>query len=460
MRVREHIGRTVKLAMPVAASQVSDMLVWTADSIMVGALGAVPLAAVALAGASTSIPLLFSVGYTAAMTPLIGHAVGSGDWEGAGRFARAGARVSLIACAAIIFILLALSPWLTTILGTSEQVGTLAIPYFRWLALSFIFRIAFGLFKQTAEALHDTRSAMIMNVGSNIVNVFFNWVFIYGNLGMPEMGVEGAGFATFLARVAAAGAAYLVFIRSDLFAPLRTVLQRQMSTVLDRRSIVRIIKDGTGIGLQIIVEVLGFAFGAIMIGWIGATELAAHNISINPASITFIVALGLSSAATIRVSRARGAGDLQGARNAAIAAFAIVLIYMILVACFYVLVRYELPKVYVSDAAVIGIASTLLLWAAAFSIFDGLQVVGLGILRGYGDIRVPTLWAAVSYLVITIPAGYLAAFTFGMGPAGIWLGYLLGLIVASTAYVFRILKIFRHPELAAPRTEEVDPLLS
>jgi len=112
----------------------------------------------------------------------------------------------------------------------------------------------------------------------------------------------------------------------------------------------------------------------------------------------------------------------------------------------------------VDDAAVIAIASHLLLWAGAFSVFDGIQVVSLGILRGYGDIRIPTIWAAVSYLAITIPTGYVAAFHLGMGPAGIWLGYLLGLIVASSAYVYRFRRVVKHPEFAAPQNEEVDPL--
>ena len=460
MQVKEHIGKTVRLAIPVALSQVSDMLVLTADSIMVGALGAVPLAAVALSGAATSIPLLFTVGYTAAITPLVSHAIGSGDIEGAVRFVRAGSIVSFCAAALVVGALLLMSPWIEFFLGTSQEIAAAAIPFFRWISLSFIFRILFGIFKQASEGLHNTRAPMIMNIGSNVLNVFFCWLFIYGNMGMPRMGTEGAGLATFLARAAAAAAALLVFVRADFFSDMRAELRRQFRVAIPRESVVRLLKDGTGIGLQIIVEVLGFATGAIMIGWIGATELAAHNISINPASITFMVALGLGSAATMRVSRARGEGDWLGARNAGIAAFAIVVAYMLVVASLYILVRYDLPQVYVNDPAVIQIASTLLIWAAAFSLFDGIQVVGLGILRGYGDIRVPTIWAAISYLLITIPVGYAAAFTFDMGPAGIWLGYLLGLIVASTAYVIRFIRVVRHPERSAPQTATADQTLS
>jgi MATE family multidrug resistance protein len=288
--------------------------------------------------------------------------------------------------------------------------------------------------------------------------VILNWIFIYGELGAPAMGAEGAGLATFLARALGAAAAWVVWVKADFMKEVNAELKRQWGRSDLRKSIRQILKDGTGIGLQIIVEVSGFAFGAIMIGWIGATELAAHNVSINPAAITFMVAFGLGSAATIRVSRHRGEGNWKGARNAGIAALVIVLIYMVVVAAFYTLTRYELPKLYIADPAVIELASQLLLWAGAFSIFDGLQVVALGILRGYGDIRVPTIWAAISYLVVTIPAGYIFTFPLGMGPAGVWLGYLLGLMIACVAYLWRFRLIVNRPEMAAPQSEEVDPL--
>ena len=198
---------------------------------------------------------------------------------------------------------------------------------------------------------------------------------------------------------------------------------------------------------------MGFASGAIMMGWISANALAAHQVAMNPASITFMVALGLGSAATIRVSNLRGEGDLQGAHRAGQVALGLVIVYMLLVAVAYALLRFQIPLLYIDDHAVVELAATLLLWAGAFSLFDGVQVVGLGILRGYNDIRIPTILAMVSYLAITIPASYLAAFTFGLGPSGVWLGYLVGLAFASTAYVWRIMRLEHHPEEMPPETE-------
>ena len=459
MRLRKHIQRTVALMVPVAASQVSDMLVHTADSIMVGSLGAAPLAGVTLGTSVAIIFLLFAVGYTAAITPLAGEAVGRRDLSDAARYVRAGTLVSTVITALLVIGLFAFSPFFQ-VMGAPADVTEQAIPYFRWVAASALFRIWFGAFKQSAEALSNTRAAMIINIATNVLNVGLNWVFIYGNLGAPEMGAEGAGLATFIARGTSVVIAWVVYRRAAFFAELRAHIHDRISTERLREAIRRILGDGTGIGLQIVVEIMGFASGAIMMGWIGSTALAAHQVAMNPASITFMVALGLGSAATIRVSNLRGEGDLQGAHRAGQVALGLVVGYMTLVAAAYALLRFQIPLLYIGDPAVVELAATLLLWAGAFSLFDGVQVVGLGILRGYNDIRIPTILAMVSYLVLTIPAGYLAAFVFGMGPEGIWLGYLVGLTFASIAYVWRIMRLEHHPEEMPPQSEAVDQRLS
>jgi MATE family multidrug resistance protein len=189
------------------------------------------------------------------------------------------------------------------------------------------------------------------------------------------------------------------------------------------------------------MEVMAFALGAIMLGWISPVAVAAHGVSINMAAITFMVALGLGSAATIRISNLRGEGNLSEARHAAYASLWMVVGYMIVVGTGYLTLRFFLPTLYVNDPAVISLAAQLLLYAAAFSLFDGLQVVGLGILRGYNDVRIPTILASISYIVITIPASYVFAFVLGFGAPGIWMGYLTGLVFASGSYLWRFLHV-------------------
>lgn len=432
-----HLRQLLLLSAPVAASQVSDMLVQTADSIMVGTLGAAPLAGVSLAGSASMIFMMFAVGMTVAITPLAGEAVGRQDLIEAARIGRAGTWTSTAVVVALVAVLFAAMPWFH-LLGAESAVNAHALPYLQWILPSTIFRIWFGSFKQLAEALSNTRVAMIINVGTNVLNVGLNWIFIYGNLGAPEMGAEGAGLATFLARGAAAGAALWVYRNAGFFTSLRHAMKSNESRRNLGSTMVQVLRNGTGIGLQIVVEVLGFASGALMMGWIGSTALAAHTIALNMASITFMIALGLGSAATIRVSNLRGEAQYGEAARAGRVALAVVLVYEVVVVVLYTTLRWYLPHLYIDDPVVVDLAATLLLWAGFFSLFDGVQVVSLGILRGYNDIRVPTLLATVAYLGLSIPVGYVAAFQFGMGAEGVWLGYLVGLTVASLGYLWRI----------------------
>lgn len=437
---KNQIKPLLRLAMPVSASHVSDMLVSTADVLMVGPLGAIPLAAVQIATSATLISMLFSIGFSVAITPLAGEAYGRGDMRGVAQYVKAGFIISLVVTCLLCSLLLAMSGHLD-LLGAPTEVTQQAAPFFRWVVLSFVFRILFGVFKQTAEAMSNTRAAMIINLGINVANVFLCWVFVYGNLGMPQMGAEGAGFATFLARGLAVVVAWLLFRRMDFFAPLRSSLKQIQGFTQLGKKLSAVVHDGAGIGLQILMEVLAFAIGAIMLGWISAVAVAAHGVAINMASITFMIALGIGSAATIRISNLRGQQRFTEARHVASIAFGLVFIYSCLVGTGYLLLRYWLPTLYVNDPRVIDLAAHLLLYAAVFALFDGMQVAGLGVLRGYNDVRIPTVVAAIAYIVVTIPLSYVLAFVYGYGPEGIWLGYVAGLAFASAGYLWRFLLV-------------------
>lgn len=432
MSLRTDIRSTIALAAPIAASQVSDMLTLAVDLIMVGSLGTLPLAAVTLAGTSSTMVLLFGIGFTIAMTPEIATRMARGDTQGAAACAQTGSKMSMIVAAGLVAVLLAVSPWLE-VLGAPADVTAMAIPYFRWYVLSFLFRLGFGTIKQTSEALGNSRMPMMIAIAANVLNVVFNWVFIYGNLGMPAMGAEGAGFATFLSRVAAVVLGLLVWQRTSLFAPLRA--QGRQSLSRDERKAMLV--TGASIGLQITLEVMAFALGGIMVAWLGAVPLAAHQVVLNLASITFMGALGLSSAATVRVASALGSGGVGDVRRAAYVAIGIVVAFELLTALLFVLLRHDLPLLYSSDPLVLALASQLLLFAAAFQLFDGLQVVGMGILRGLNDTTVPAIMSFVAYIVLCIPLGYIAAFPLGLGAHGIWIGYVIGLTIASVAYLLR-----------------------
>jgi MATE family multidrug resistance protein len=437
MTRNDEIRQTLRLAGPIAASQVSDMLTITADAVMVGALGPAALAAVTLAGSATTPVMLFAVGFTVAMS-----APAAAAWElkNLGRLSevfRTGQGISLMVTLLLVMVLLAASP-LLHLLGSPDQVTQLAIPYLRWYVASFFFRIWFGTYKQTIEAMGNTRLPMMVALVSNLANVFMNAVLIDGWFGLPAMGVEGAGIATFLSRVLSVALIATAWRRMQSTAAVRH--SQPEPDVQLRRSL---LLSGASIGAQITIEVLAFAGGAIMMGWLGTTALAAHQVAINIASITFMVALAIGTAATYRMAAAQASADPARVRMAGSTALGIIIAFEILTAAAFIMLRHVLPTWYIAEPEVIALAAHLLLFAAAFQIFDGVQAVGLGILRGLHDTTIPTRIVIVSYLCIALPLSYLLGFHTSLGPTGIWLGYVAGLIFSSTGFVWRFRSLTR-----------------
>lgn len=434
MKRIERTRRLARLAAPLATSQVSDMLTVAADTVMVGALGTTALASVSLSASSATIVMLFGLGYNVAITPLVAAAWGRADFAEARSAMSAGARISLIVAVALVTCLMVASPYLF-VLGAPEDVTAMAIPYFRWYVASFLFRLMFGIFKQTSEAIGNTKLPMLIALTTNVLNILGNWVLIWGKGGLPAMGVEGAGLATFISRVVGVLIAWYLWRRLDGFKAIRMAVPMLDSVKAASRKIWR---SGTAIGSQITMEIVAFSAGGIMIGWIGATELAAHQIALNIASITFMVALAFGSASTVTVAQARGRNNGLEVRQEAFTALALVVGFEILTALVIIVFKGLLPDIYIDDPNVIALAGTLLLYAAAFQVFDGVQAVGLGILRGLDDTKIPTIIAFFSYTLIALPLSYILSTRTSLQEQGVWLGYVIALAVASISYCVRI----------------------
>jgi MATE family multidrug resistance protein len=430
----EHMKATARLAAPVAASHLSDMVALAADAIMVGQLGTVALAAATLANSVYVFGMLFAISFAIVITPLAGSAWGRGDAVGVASVLRNAGAISIAVAVVASLVYFPARP-LLSLFGAEAAVVDLAVPYLLWLAASTLPRAVYGMFKQTAEAMHNTRTAMLIAVLGNLLNLGFNWVFIFGNLGAPAMGVTGAGFSTFLARSVTAALFVVVFLRADFFADVRHAVRRSR---FEWESMKRTLAMGLPIAGQIMLEVSAFAIGSLIMAGLGTAALAAHNIALNLASITFMVALGLGSAATIRVSNFLGANDRPNALRAARAALLLVVGYELCTALLFFSLRNVLPAAYSADPAVLALASNLLLIAALFQLFDGVQTVALGVLRGMSDVNVPTAIAGMAYGLLTVPISYYTAHYTSMGPYGVWLGYVVGLVVASTLFVLRI----------------------
>ena len=316
----------------------------------------------------------------------------------------------------------------------SQAIVAPAILYMQVLGLSMIPLMLFQSFRQFAEGVSFLKPAMVITLIANLVNVFVNWVFIFGNLGAPALGLTGAGIATFSSRIFMAVCLVVVVMTAPS-------LKRFDPSLRYRKLDFSMMKQLLGIGIpgacQYFFEVSAFTASSVIVGWMGARELAAHQIALNLGSISFMGAMGISAAGTIRVSNALGRGSAVDVRAAGFSAAFLCAVFMGLAGLIFVSLRNFLPGLYSLDPQVIDMAAGLLIVVAFFQLSDGTQAVGVGILRGITDMRIPTLLTLAAYWVIGLPAGYILAFNFDLGIMGIWYGLLIGLSASALLMMLR-----------------------
>jgi MATE family multidrug resistance protein len=431
MTWKEHYKKIIAVALPVSIGQLGHILVVLADSIMIGQLGAAPLAAASFANSIFLMVFIFGYGISFGVTPLVAAADGKNDTAESGKLLKNSFLLALMAGTTLFLIVELVRP-LLPFMGQEAIVVQLGSPYFALLGLSMVPLMLFMFCKQFAEGLSLTKYAMIVSIVGNLLNVFFNYLLIFGNWGFPEMELKGAGWATFSARLLMAIAMVVyIFFHKDFHKYL--VVKVKFSMIEIRK----ILTIGIPSGIQFIFEVGAFVVGAIMIGWIGATELAAHQIAISLVASTYMVATGIAAAATVRVGNAFGRNDLKSARKAGFSSFHLSLIFMGCGAIVFILGNATFPTWYIDNPEVIDIASSLFIIAAFFQLSDGLQVVGLGALRGLTDVKIPTIVTFVAYWVLGLSSSYLLAFTFNLGVQGVWYGFIIGLSSAALMHVLR-----------------------
>jgi multidrug resistance protein, MATE family len=431
--LKSHFSKTFYLAYPVMLSQLGQVMVGVADSMMVGRLGAEPLAAASLANSIFFVVFMFGIGVSMAMTPLVAMADGKKKTKRIENLFKNGLVINL-ATGIILFLLIVLFSTQIGYMGQPDQVVELTIPYLTIITFSLLPFMIFQTFKQFAEGLSQTKQAMYIIVFSNLFNIFLNWVLIYGNLGFPAMGLNGAAWATLLSRIVMAIAiAYYVW-NSKRYKSYKIKINFQG---LSFPIITRMLNIGVPTGFQFIFEVGAFSSAAIMMGWIGVNALAAHQIAINLASISYMMASGISTAAMIRVSNLLGKNDIQMMRDAGFVSFIMVAIFMACTAIVFFVFKDFLPSLYIDDLSVIKLSASLLVIAGLFQLSDGIQVVGLGALRGLSDVKLPTYFTLIAYWVIGLPLGYYFSFYLGLAEQGIWYGLLIGLTITGLLLLYR-----------------------
>ena len=424
---KDHFKKNFTLAYPVMLSQLGHMMVGVADSMMIGHLGAVPLGAASLANGIYVIILTFGIGISYAITPMVALADGAGEIKRSVTILNHGTIINFLFGLILTLIVIASSPVLR-FLNQPPDVVELAIPYFNIITVSLIPFMIFQSFKQFAEGLSDTRPAMIIIISANIINIILNYLLIYGKAGFPAFGLNGAGIATIISRLIMAVAIVYYIVKASAY---KQYLKHLNFKIWHKRIYREVIRIGLPIGFQYVFEVGAFSMAVVLMGWLGEIELAAHQIAINLASVTYMMASGIAAAATIRIGNQLGQKNKINLRNAGFTSFIMGIAFMTFAAVFFIIGRYFLPGLYINNPDVIQLASQLLIIAAFFQVSDGIQVVGLGALRGMADVKIPTFITLIAYWIIGLPVGYILAFEFNFGPQGIWYGLLTGLTIAA-----------------------------
>lgn len=417
-----------------------QVMTGVADSVMVGWTGATPLAASSFANIFFSIPLFFGIGVSYAITPLVAEGAGAKDQTKIIEILRHGFIINLLVAILLVGLIFLVEPFMFS-MGQPEDVVALGIPYLSIIGVSIIPTMIFQTYRQFAEGLEKTRMAMIIVVGSNLLNIALNYILIFGKYGFPEMGLNGAGWATLISRVVMAISMMLYVYYGKRFIAFR----KGFSFGSYSKSLIsKMLHIGLPAGSQFIFEAGAFGFSALMMGWLGTTALAAHQIAINLATISYMTTSGLGAAATIRVGNFLGQRDKRKLQDSAFTMIWMAVALMAAWALLFIFGRHLLPSLYIEDVAVIELTAALLIIAAFFQLSDGIQVVCAGALRGLQDVKVPSILIFVAYWVIALPLGYWLAFPLGLGATGIWIGLLIGLTLTASAMVVRFWRLSRN----------------
>ena len=444
---RPEFADTFRLSVPIIIAQLGVVLMGVTDNLFVGRLlGAVPLGA---AGLATSLSFLMSsvgVGGLSVVAALVAQATSQGDAPLINRLFRAGLWASVL-MSVVLGGLSVILAFYFDLFGQSPDVTRLARDFMLILSASVLPLLVFVATRQLCDGLRQPRVAMLITLSALLLNALFNYVFITGVGPFPAWGLMGSAAATLLSRIYMAVAMLTYVYWQPSFKPylLAEFAKRPVRTEINQ-----ILRLGIPGGLTFFFEVATFSLAVVIVGWLGDDRLAAHQIAINMASVTYMMATGISSAAAIRVGAAIGFNNVDGALRAGIAAFALSLSLMTLAAVLFLTANDWLVSLYIRDSPdVMRIAASLVIIAGFFQLSDGVQVVALGSLRGMADVNVPTLMSLVSYWVIALPLSYVLAFPLGLDAIGVWIGLFTGLTVAAALLTTRFFRRIRRLRQAA-----------
>jgi MATE family multidrug resistance protein len=441
----------LRLAMPMVLIQVGMMFMGVVDTIMVGHLNAQALAAVALGNLYFWGFAMLAMGTLMAVDPIVTQAVGAGDERSIGRGVQRGIVLAVILSVPIGLLMLPAGKIFTAAHQPAEVVP-LAVQYVLWMIPSTVPFFVFIVIRQTLQAMHRTRAIVWSIIGGNGCNALLNWLLIFGHAGFPAKGVVGSAWATSSSRWLMMG-----MLMAFAWKPIRGYLRPFRRDSVELRPMMRMVALGFPIGCQMFLEFSAFAAIALLMGRLGTIQVAGHQVAINLASLTFMVPLGVGSAATVLVGNAVGRADADQARRGARSAILFGTAFMSCTAILFLVLPGFFAGLYTNDGTVLAVAAALIPIAGVFQVFDGLQAVAAGILRGLGDTRVPMLINIVGFWFLGMPVSIYLGFHAGLGPRGLWWGFVAGLGAVSMLLLVRVRVRLRRDLIRVVIDQEGEP---
>ena len=410
--------------------QLGIIILSFADTMMVGRCGTAELGAASFVNNMFNLVIVFSTGFSYGLTPFVGNHYGRGENASVGRVLKNALAVNAVVALGLMALMFILYLNIHR-LGQPAELLQLMRPYYIVLLVSLLFVLLFNAFKQFADGITDTVTPMVILLGGNIVNIFLNWILIYGKCGMPRMGLLGAGVATLTARVLMLLCFVVVFFAAKRYRPY---VQGFKDSSVNKEDFAALNKMGIPVGLQMGMETASFSLSTIMVGWLGTVALAAHQVMLTVGQLGFMMYYGMAAAVAVRASNFHGQGDMLRVKENVSAGFKIILVMAAAVSIPLLIIRNSLGFLFTDSAEVAAMVAQLVIPFVIYQFGDGLQCNYSNALRGISDVKMVMVYAFIAYFLISLPSAYLFGFVFDWGLTGIWMSFPLGLTSAGLLF--------------------------
>lgn len=424
---KNHYKALVSLGLPIVIGQIGVIILGFADTLMIGHHSTAELGAASFVNNVFNLAIIFSTGFSYGLTPIVGGLFGTSQYALAGQ----ALRNSLLANSLVAFLItlcMSVLYWNVESLGQPEELIPLIKPYYLVLLASLVFVMLFNCFKQFTDGITDTRTAMWILLGGNVLNIFGNYLLIYGKCGLPELGLLGAGISTLFSRMVMVVVFVCIFLRSSRFVRYKVGFLRMGWS---KAMFCRLNGLGWPIAFQMGMETASFSLSAIMIGWLGTIALASHQVMLAISQFTFMMYYGMGAAVAVRVSNFNGQRDIVNVRRAAYAGFHMMMALGAVLSLIVFLFRNQLGSWFTDSPEVVTMVTSLIVPFLIYQFGDGLQITFANALRGISDVKPMMLIAFIAYFVISLPVGYLCGFVLDWGIVGVWMAFPFGLTSAG-----------------------------